>query len=524
MVTISKFFAEVGFKVNTTQLKQTESVLKGLEKAFKKVMQETKLAEAQEKVRTQAAKTATQAAKAQEAQEKSLTAAIKKQTAELRLRNLEERNQERAARKRQSTIKKFLGKSKISEFAPILGWGGLFAAARSTGQLGLNYRDFARQTGLSLERLTQYQAAGEMVGSSLTKERVASEIKELQQRAQAITWGEGNISAYQKLGIQVRRRDAYGMIEDIRKGIKRLDDTTALTLIRQIGLSDDWLHILRMTKEEFDSIQSVMLSEKQIKSISRLGLAFRQVGSALNMMKNQYIARISGGLSEVLSRVKDIALYFAKMISAAEGSEKAVKAITAAVAALMLVISPLGTALVGLLLILEDYWGFTQGKESFFNWDSKNLQNLRNYFEEIFNRIENFNGEEFEKFLGRVYDRLSDIAKLAEKVLQLFDTRSNPEGKKYKKEPGVLGKLGESLNLWRLKTADEELDNLSRPKVSDSKSFSNSGNINSNNTKNFYVNSPEEAAKVDRNSVEGMYDDEILPINQDAYMALQGDE
>lgn len=359
MVTISKFFAELGFKVNSSEFKQVESTLKQINTAYKQLAQGIKLETAelkkqlvQQKINTEAEKTATQASKAQRAAIDAETSAIRKQTAQLNLHNKQNRAR----------------LSIMARIMPFLSLYGMASGIRATAQQGLRYRDFQRQTGMDVGGLQKYEAASQIVGSSLSSEQVTGEIKELQQRMQAIQYARGDVTPFQIWGLQTQGNTAYDIIEGLRERIKGLDDASSLYWIRQIGLSDDWLHILRQSKEEFDSIQAAMLSKEQIRSVSNIGLSLRRVQFALKQLRDQAVAFASSSLGGLLTSFSEMATETATFLKSLSGSREAFAVFASGVALIMAKLSPLTTILTTALLLLEDYWVATQGGKSMFGW------------------------------------------------------------------------------------------------------------------------------------------------------------
>lgn len=302
------------------------------------------------------------------------------QTAEFNLQVKQQRElerQEKASLRRRAQNWKEFRNSVRNAMLGIAGLTyGVIAGTRGTREMALEYRDFARQTGLSIEKLQQYQTAAAETGSSLSSSQVAKDIQALQQRLVDVEFGQGNLFPYKMLGISAATKDSMAVIEALRRSIKGLDDARALNLIQKVGLTPDWLHLLRQSREEFDRLQSIMMSREQISSVTKLSLAFRQTGFALKNMKDQAVAFMSGALSNFLSNIKDMAMDISAVLKEMYNSPEAMRRFAMGLSVIAFALSPLTATITGLLLVLEDLYVASKGGESLFNWDKNAFSSL----------------------------------------------------------------------------------------------------------------------------------------------------
>lgn len=314
------------------------------------------------------------------------------QTAEFRLQTSQQRELERqekaSLRRRAQNWREF----RNSVRGAILGIAGLtyglIAGTRGTREMALEYRDFARQTGLSIEKLQQYQTAAAETGSNLTSSQVAKDIQSLQQKLVDVEFGQGNLFPYKMLGISAATKDSMAVIEALRRSIKGLDDARALNLIQKVGLTPDWLHLLRQSREEFDRLQSIMMSREQISSVTRLSLAFRQTGFALKNMKDQAIAFLSGGLTVFMNNLKDMAMDLSAMLKEMYNSPEAMRRFAIGLSAISFALFPVTTAISALLLVLEDMYVASKGGESLFDWDFNAINKIIDAVKGFVNSLE----------------------------------------------------------------------------------------------------------------------------------------
>lgn len=550
MATIGSFFAELGFKVNASQLKTANSTLKQINNAYKQLTAELKQQGLElknqleaEKVATQAKKTALQASKAKEAQMKAETAEIKRNIAEINLQN-------KSLKVHQNQLLEIAGTYGYIKKGIKNVFGGVFKGVSEgfyridrwtaqTRQTALEYRDFARQTGMPVERLQQYQAAGETVGSNLTSSQIAQDIKELQQRAQKIVYGKGDVSPYQMLGIVPNKRDAYEVLEGLRNKIDGLTDSAALMWIRNIGLSDDWLHILRMSKDEFNSMEKVMLSQEQIKKTTALAMGFRQIQFALKQLKDQFVAFIAGPLGNFISNFKMMTLDLAAFLKTMTGSKEAFATFAAGLALVVLAFAPVTAAIAALLLLWEDFYVGTHGGKSLFDWGDlddfeKFKETLSNGIKEMTEIIQNFISsiKSLYDWLNVLFDPdLNWMDKLEKLGIAKFgDSWERPQPKtdepKKKTEHGWLSRKLEEIGWIKwVDSVDKNNDVVSNSFAPSSVSMNKSPiSIQDNRTVETTINvkSAQEAVDIQRDLYEDVYNEDIL-LSGPAYEQLGND-
>lgn len=425
---ISQFFAEIGFKVNTEGLKDFQQQMKALTSAFKANIEDSKAAAA--------------ASKAQEAAEKAKTAAIRGQEAEIRknlaahrLQVAETKEAERQARLQEKEERQRLKRRQqaYQEFArtvrnTILGVSGavygIIKFTQATRERALEYRDFQRQTGLSVEGLQQYQAAAQITGSQMTGTDVTRDITNLQQRLVDVEFGQGDLFPYKMLGISAATKDAMAVIEALRRSIQGLDDARALNLIERMGLSADWLHILRQSREEFERIRATMLSKEQVSGMTQLALTFRRIGFSLSNLKDQMTAFVGGILSTFIDNFRYMVDIFSAWIKSLYESPNAIRAFSAAVGMLIAAISPLSATLLGLYLLLEDMIVASRGGKSFFGWDMEGAKNafrdLKSSLQSLWEGVELF-FKVLRAFLGALYDTGEAIGEMFFKIQRIIE-------------------------------------------------------------------------------------------------------
>lgn len=372
MQTVSKLFAEIGFKVDTSGLKDFQNQMKALNAGIKTQIQDSKAQIASSKAVEAAHKADTAELRKKITAQNLEKAATQAQTAELRKLDLQQRMETRAQRAADAQRQRSI--SSLRSF--ILGVSAAaYAVTKLTQQTrahALAYRDYAFQTGMPLENLQQFEAAAARVAPGLTGERIASELTNLQQNLTNIEFGQGNIFPYQLLGISATTKDATKIVDGLRNAIQGLSNTRAINLIERMGLSRDWLYILRMNREEFEKIQAVMLSPEQVKATTQMALSLNQLKFSLSNFRDQLVALNSKTLTDLFRNISDIADAFSRWFKESPNALNFFNALTIGISAFLLRAHPLILALTAILALLEDYWVATQGGNSLFGWGQNN--------------------------------------------------------------------------------------------------------------------------------------------------------
>tara|TARA_R110000751_G_scaffold299695_4_gene411063 strand:- start:9927 stop:11306 length:1380 start_codon:yes stop_codon:yes gene_type:complete len=254
--------------------------------------------------------------------------------------------------------------------------------------------NISKQTGLAVDKLQRLQQAGQLADITLTADQLANSIANVQKNIAAIKLGQGDVSGFGFLNISPENKDAFEVLEDVRESIKGLDNATAVNLISKIGLSPQFINVLRLSKKEFKSLgDNKFLSKQQRKDILDLGTAFKALQLRLGALKDQAVAKIAPKLqglvdgffnwmklngAAVINAISGIASVFGTflsvvgnavaivgtLVSSIFGAAGGLKALAGIIAIITVSFSPLVAAAVGLLLVLDDIATFLSGGES----------------------------------------------------------------------------------------------------------------------------------------------------------------
>lgn len=197
-----------------------------------------------------------------------------------------------------TTLKDFLGTMgglKMSTLSAVgaLGTIGMFLSntVDMTSNASVAFQKFGNQTGLSTQELQNWQIAAKQ--ANVDANTIAGGIFNLQMNLAALARGEGNISPFQKLLVSPEG-GAFKVLDALRERRKFMDPAQFTGLISQLGLSPEWVNVLKLSNEEYKkfmetakglSPQAISDVLKMTESWNKLGLKIRdarlQIGSFL---------------------------------------------------------------------------------------------------------------------------------------------------------------------------------------------------------------------------------------------------
>lgn len=170
------------------------------------------------------------------------------------------------------------------------------AAARALEQ-------FNAETGASTDSLQRWTAVADQVAGA--GDSVAAAIRSISENQAAIRLGQGDISAYQLLGIDPRQ-DAFEIMEQLRDRMADLAPNMQTHVLSQMGISRDMLQVLQMSRDEFDAIAggAPIMSSEQISAIDNARQSIQTLGQMFEWLKNSITAALAPALTELTERVR----------------------------------------------------------------------------------------------------------------------------------------------------------------------------------------------------------------------------
>lgn len=315
---------------------------------------------------------------------------------------------EKAQRKREASLKASLGfMSRLVGLSSLFSLGTLSAFGKMseiTGKKGLGLKQFGFVSGgTDVKKLQGYQAAAYKYAPTMKAEDVTSQILGLQQRALDAYMG-GNAKAFQILGINALERDPFKIIDQLRKAARTTDkqNIPILTkLLGEMGMSPEWLNILNAPEKDFSVLTTGMMTEDQIKRSAEMGQQFRVLGFELGNLKDQFVLAFGDETQSLLSRVNELVKYLSKDVKGvSEDIKKNFKDIWAGITLPFDAIHDLGKT-----------WGNFIGGV-FNSYDAEKFIN-ESFPDESKKRLQYFkdNPEEFKKLIGGVSTPNQDVSK-----------------------------------------------------------------------------------------------------------------
>lgn len=242
--------------------------------------------------------------------------------------------------------------------------------ANSLARNNQEFINFNRQTGLSLDKMQSIATAGMLVDYNFDPSTAMSSLQALESNLAQIRLGEGNIAPFQILGISPVGKDATQIIDDLREAIKGIDDMTAVNLIQQMGLSPQFISILRMSKEEMNGLnKELMLTPEERTALQQYSMELRKIHMEFALLKDRALIAIMPALNKFLDGLAAISEMFLNIGKGLQNVWNWLGKFKIGVAALALAILTYFNPVIGVLtavyLILEDIAVWATGGKSF---------------------------------------------------------------------------------------------------------------------------------------------------------------
>ena len=252
--------------------------------------------------------------------------------------------------------------------------------------------NLTRTTDIAQSTFQKWGGIGKMLGVENADQQLAG----LNQRLfELMLTGEG-ARGFQLAGINPIGQDAEGVLEQLRNRIRGLSDTSASYLLQQMGLDPQMLHLLRMSREEFEAlgetIRKYQLTPEQSQQIQQMNMQLQIASIKLKYFKDKAVlalmpywvkfvdslANITEGLSKLVDYISSLTIGSVKLTTVIK------TALIPALFGIGVAIAPVQTAIVGLLstlyLIADDV-------AHYFNGGGSVLGVIINFFDEINNKI-----------------------------------------------------------------------------------------------------------------------------------------
>ena len=172
-----------------------------------------------------------------------------------------------------------------------------FVSGTADGVVAL--QNISNQTGLAIDKLEQLGQAAQLSDLSFNAEQAARQVGALQKKIIEVRKFGGQAGfGLTTIGLQ---GDAFDVIERLREEIKGLDDATATGLIEKVGLSPQFINVLRLSNKEFQELgKNRFLSKAQRDSVIKLGTSFTRLKLNIIALKDQAVAKLSPILDKLI--------------------------------------------------------------------------------------------------------------------------------------------------------------------------------------------------------------------------------
>jgi hypothetical protein len=361
--TVSKLYAEIGFKVNQDGLKQAQKMIQDMAKQMSAINNATKEAAKQYGIFSK------NRAKQSLADAKLETENTRRKLVERRIdilnmreyqrqkdrdRKNEEKAQKDAYRERVKTDKLIAkheeeqnkqahkySEERTTRLKNMLGAFRNFAIGVSTAMVALggfalgisadsrkrmaNIRDFQFATGVGFEDLQKYRNQFNVIGAGMKSEDIMEDLANLQQNLVSISLGKGKLSGFKLAGV----RAAAGMgnsvrvIEELRKVAQEqdVDNATLINIMKDMGFknAEKWLLNLRSNAGTDSLTAQTQISAEQASSILQSEIALRQFNYAVQNAKDQLSALFAPFIIEYANKAKQWIEKFSLALSDSNG-------------------------------------------------------------------------------------------------------------------------------------------------------------------------------------------------------------
>lgn len=160
---------------------------------------------------------------------------------------------------------------------------------------------FTSQTGLSRRELKEWERVAAL--SDMKAEQLQETFKALQQRSRQIRWTGEGATPFLQLGI-----DAMASPTEIAKQFaertKQMDQATAVFWGNQIGLSEDFIYMLRKNADKLDSLlPGTELGEDEYKNITALNAAWKELTFNIGALKDKLVSELAPSIKWVVDQI-----------------------------------------------------------------------------------------------------------------------------------------------------------------------------------------------------------------------------
>lgn len=267
--------------------------------------------------------------------------------------------------------------SKVGRFKVAL-TATIYLINRFTNELVRSNQEFlrlTRQTDIALDTFNKWDKVGKMFGI----QNMSGQIENLNKRLFELRLTGQGARGFQLAGINPMGMDAEGVLESVRARIQGMNNTQASYILEQMGLDPSLITILRLGKDEFESLWRTVkrynLTGKERREIERLNIQLQICAIKLAYIKDKIILAIMPiwtKLVQSFTRITDFIFNIGKLVQKISEIKVGVKTLgqvissilVPALGILLAATHPVWAALMAIYLIVDDFVAYLQGKDS----------------------------------------------------------------------------------------------------------------------------------------------------------------
>lgn len=301
------------------------------------------------------------------------------------------------------------------------GFNKMLAGVSNTVQ---EMHNFENTTGLSSQKMLEFQKAAMLTNVSVTAQEATSSIAGLQKSLMNIKMGTGDASGFLRLGINpLEAQDAFDLLNKVKQKITTIKPEFRSNLMEQVGLSPKFLDYLTTADSELARLgkrriinqkqqqdimnitKSLKAMQIQVKSLFEIGFAkgsvkmqesLKRISETIEknseMIVNAFSKMIAIG-TRFFEAISNAASLVYNFISSLDGVQTKLLAIAGAFTGfkvLTAIFSPITLAIAGIVALLDDIYVWSQGGESLFGNFYDGVATMVNKIKDLFKDLFDF--------------------------------------------------------------------------------------------------------------------------------------
>lgn len=224
----------------------------------------------------------------------------------------------------------------------------------------VDFDNFIKRTGISETFATDMMNLAKV--SNLSAETITSSLEKISRDKQDLLRGEGNISPYAFLGIDIQNKNTEQVFNDILEQINKIQDVAKRSkALRDLGLNENLANLNRNNLQGIST--NLYLNDSDRKRLMDLNKQVSLFVLNMKLLRDKFIA-LSTPIKLFFELLNRLIKSFTNIIEKTIGLEKASKILSGAILGLIALFFPLTAKITAFLLILDDIITYFQGGES----------------------------------------------------------------------------------------------------------------------------------------------------------------